>query len=326
MELMPTDSFDVLIAEDHELWREFIRSTLQQHSETLSLHVVTDGPDAIRHASELQPGLIVLDVGLPTLSGIEAARQIRRLSPRSKILFVSQEASPALVREALGIGHGYVAKMDAGRELLTAVAAILRGDQFVGDRFAKHDFARKERPATRQEHVVYFYPDDDHLLNCLAELFRKALGAGDSIIAVTTREHRLSLMERLTTQGIDVSDAIEKGRITLCDASEELSRFMDVDGPNKKRLQFQFEDMVRKKAASSATQTNRVVLFGEMVAVLWAQKNYDAAIRLEQLWNELTQIHPFYLCCAYPAQEFAENSDGHRAAICAEHSCEVSAF
>ena len=320
---MPTDSFDVLIAEDHGLWREFIHSTLQQHSDAWNIHKVTDGPDAIQQARELQPGLIVLDIGLPMLSGIEAARQIRKLSPRSKILFVSQEASPALVREALGIGDGYVAKMDAGRELLTAVAAILRGQQFVGARFADHDFARKERPPARQEHVVYFYPDDDHLLNCLAELFRKALGAGDSIIAVTTHEHRLGLVERLTVQGIDFSDAIEKGRITLSDASEELSQLMDADGPNKKRLEFQFEDMIRKKTASP---TNRVVLFGEMVAVLWAQKNYDAAIRLEQLWNELTRIHPFYLCCAYPAQEFAANSNGHRAAICAEHTCEVSAF
>jgi DNA-binding NarL/FixJ family response regulator len=320
---MPTDSFDVLIAEDHGLWREFIYSTLQQHSDEWNIHKVTDGPDAIQQARELQPGLIVLDIGLPTLSGIEAARRIRKVSPDSKILFVSQETSPALVREALGIGDGYVAKMDAGHELLTAVAAILRGEQFVGERFADHDFACKKTPATRQEHVVYFYPDDDHLLNCLAELFRRALGAGDSIIAVTTREHRLGLVERLTAQGIDVSNAIEERRITLCDTSEELSRFMDADGPNKKLLEFQFEDMIREKIASP---TNRVVLFGEMVAVLWAQKKYHAAIQLEQLWNELTQIYPFYLCCAYPAREFAENSDGHRAAICAEHTCEVSAF
>jgi len=323
---MPADSFDVLIAEDHGLWREFIHSTLQQHFETWDIHEVTDGPDAIQQARELQPGLIVLDIGLPTLSGLEAAREIRKLSPGSKILFVSQEASPALVREALGIGNGYVAKMDAGRELLTAVAAILRGEQFVGERLADHDFARKGRPAIRQEHVVYFYPDDEQLLHRLAELFRNVLRDGESVIAVTTREHRLGLLERLTAQGIDVSHAIEEGRITFCDASEELNNFMDADGPNKVRLQSQFADMIRKKAASSATQTNRVVLFGEMVAVLWAQKKYDAAIRLEQLWNELTRIHPFYLCCAYPAQEFAENSDGHRAAICAEHTCEVSAF
>jgi hypothetical protein len=101
---------------------------------------------------------------------------------------------------------------------------------------------------------------------------------------------------------------------------------MDPDGPNKERLHLQFGDMIRKMAISSVNTTNRVVLFGEMVAVLWAQKKYDAAIQLEQLWNELTRMHPFYLCCAYPAQEFGENSVAYRAAICAEHTCEVSAF
>src|ERR1700757_805281 len=101
---MPTDSFDVLIAEDHGLWREFIYSTLQQHFDEWNIYKKTDGPGAIQQARELQPGLIVLDIGLPTLSGIEAARRIRKVSPDSKILFVSQETSSALVREALGIG------------------------------------------------------------------------------------------------------------------------------------------------------------------------------------------------------------------------------
>ena len=322
---MPPGSFNVLVAEDHELWREFIRSTLKEHSDSWTLHEVTDAPDAIQQAIDLQPGLVVLDIGLPTFSGIEAARQIRKLSAHSKILFVSQETSPALVREALAIGEGYVAKMDAGRELLIAVVAILRGERFVGLRFAKHDLTPKS-PTDRQPHVVYFYPDDDQLLNRVAELFHKTLHQSESIIAVTTREHRLGLMERLTAQGVDVSNATERGRITLCNASEELSRFMDADGPNKVRLQSQFEDMIPKMSAPRSAQTNRIVLYGEMVNVLWEHKKYDAAIKLEQLWNDLVQDSPFYLCCAYPAQDFAGTSDGHRAAICAVHTCEVPAF
>ena len=74
------------------------------------------------------------------MNGIEAARRIRKLSPESKILFVSQESS-AILREALGAGaSGYIVKTDAGRELLEAVSAVLRGEQFVGRRFAGHDF------------------------------------------------------------------------------------------------------------------------------------------------------------------------------------------
>jgi DNA-binding NarL/FixJ family response regulator len=82
---------------------------------------------------ELQPDLIVLDIGLPNLNGIEAARRIRKLSPESKILFVSQESSADIVQEALASGAlGYIVKAHAGSELLPAVQAILEGRQFVG--------------------------------------------------------------------------------------------------------------------------------------------------------------------------------------------------
>lgn len=104
--------------------------------------MVSDGLEAVREAQRLQPGLILLDIGLPTLNGLEAARQIRTLSPASKIVFVTQESSADVVQEALNIGaSGYVVKADAGRELIAAVTAVLRGEQFVGSRFAGHDFS-----------------------------------------------------------------------------------------------------------------------------------------------------------------------------------------
>lgn len=88
--------------------------------------------DAVRSAEELRPDLILLDIGLPTLNGIAAARRIRKLSPKSKIIFVSQESSPDVVQEALNSGAwGYVVKTQAGTDLLAAVDAVLEGRQFV---------------------------------------------------------------------------------------------------------------------------------------------------------------------------------------------------
>jgi len=96
-----------------------------------------DGLEAVLKARELLPDLIVLDLGLPKLNGMEAARQIRKLSPNSKILVMSQESSPEVVQTAFSEGaKGYVVKVDAGRELLRAVKAILGGDLFVGVRFS----------------------------------------------------------------------------------------------------------------------------------------------------------------------------------------------
>ena len=81
----------------------------------------------------MKPDLIVLDIGLPKLNGIEAARRIRQLSPNSKILFLSQNNDLAVVQAALGTGAlGYVYKMNAQKELLSAVDAVLLGKQFVG--------------------------------------------------------------------------------------------------------------------------------------------------------------------------------------------------
>ena len=92
---------------------------------------ISDGLEAVQKSKELKPDLILLDIGLPKLDGLAAARQIRKVSPKSKILFVSQESSAAVVSEAMELGTGYVVKTDAGTELLSAVNAVMSGERFL---------------------------------------------------------------------------------------------------------------------------------------------------------------------------------------------------
>jgi len=107
------------VVEDSDDFCKLICTILGERPELQIVGEVTDGLQAIQKAEELQADLIVLDIGLPSLNGIEVARQIRKLSPESIILFVSQESSADVVREALGTGaQGYVVKIDAGSELL----------------------------------------------------------------------------------------------------------------------------------------------------------------------------------------------------------------
>src|ERR1700751_4014986 len=131
----------VLVVEDNEPYRRFICSTLGKRPELHIVCEVSDGLEAVQKAEELHPDLIVLDIGLPSLNGIEAARRIRKLSPESKILFVSQESSADVVQEALGTGaHGYVVKSDAGSELLPAVKAVLEAKRFIRASLANQFF------------------------------------------------------------------------------------------------------------------------------------------------------------------------------------------
>jgi len=98
---------------------------------------ISDGLEAVQKVQEMQPGLLILDIHLPGLNGIEAARRIRELAPRTKILFVSQEQAVEVMEEAFKAGaSGYVVKTDAPMELLIAVDVVLRGDRFASHRFA----------------------------------------------------------------------------------------------------------------------------------------------------------------------------------------------
>jgi len=137
---MPARSMRVLVAEDFEPFRRFVASILQKQPELQIICEVSDGLEAVQKAEELQPDLIVLDIGLPELNGIEAARRIRALSPNSKILFLSENRSWDIREEALRTGAGgYVVKSDAAGELLPAVEAVLKGKRFVSASLAGND-------------------------------------------------------------------------------------------------------------------------------------------------------------------------------------------
>ena len=122
----------ILVVEDFAPYRKFICSTVGKRPNLQVICEVSDGPEAVQKAEELKPDLILLDIGLPTLDGIEAARQIGNVAPESKIIFVTQESSPEFVQAALNLGAwGYVVKTRAASDLLVAIEAVLDGRQFV---------------------------------------------------------------------------------------------------------------------------------------------------------------------------------------------------
>ena len=129
---LETSSVRVLVVDDYEPFRRFVCSTLGKRPELQVIGEASDGLEAMQKAEELQPDLILLDIGLPRLNGIEAARRIRKLVPESKIILLTPDSSAEVVQEALSLGaRGYVVKVNAERDLLAAVEGVISGKRFV---------------------------------------------------------------------------------------------------------------------------------------------------------------------------------------------------
>jgi DNA-binding NarL/FixJ family response regulator len=347
---MPARSIRILVAEDYPPFRRFLVSTIQNRSEWRIICEAEDGQEAVRKAEVLQPELVLLDVGLPTLNGIEAARQIRKLSPDSKILFVSQESSAEIVQAALDIGaRGYVAKADAGRELVAALDAVLRGQTFVSkslaghlaghpvgqgstktrDRSAIHGLELLDRLETRRQeglprtrcHEVGFYPDDRSLLDGFVHFIGLALKNGNAAILIATQEHRQEVLGRLRADGLDMSVAIEQGRYITLDNAETLSTFMVNDLPDPVQFLKVTRDLIARTAKSVGGDHARIAACGECAPLLWERGNTEGAVRLERLWDAMARSYGVQLLCGYPLSSFQFRTGSVTfERICAEHS------
>ena len=127
----------VFIVDDFEPWRRAVHSILGQAKGLEVIFEGSEGLEAVRKSAELQPDLVLLDIGLPDLNGLAAARQIRKVSPDSRIIFLTAHDSSDLVQEALRSGAlGFVIKSDAARDLLAAVSSVMRDELFASDRIS----------------------------------------------------------------------------------------------------------------------------------------------------------------------------------------------
>jgi CheY-like chemotaxis protein len=309
-------SHKILIVEDFEPFRRFVSLALQERG-AFQVFQASDGLEGVQKAEELQPDLILFDIGLPKLNGLEAAKRARKRSPRAKLLFVSQESSCDVIQETFRLGaQGYVHKPSALNDLLPAVDAALGSRQFLSG-----GLAFNERPDGQvcHRHEILFYSDEAMLLDGFARFITTALNAGDVAIGVLTESHQTGVLRRLHAEGVDTPVATEEGRCTFLSITEALSRVMIDDWPDPVLFANLVDDLVESAVQAAEGRDCRVAACGASAPTLWATGKVDAAIQLERLWNRIGRNHRVDLLCGYPLHHLQEEEQAFKR-LCAEHT------
>ncbi len=198
----------MLIADDHEVVRAGVRSLLEGKAECEVCGEAVSGREAVALAERLRPDIVVLDITMPELNGLEAARQVLKIVPGVQVLILTVHESEQLVREILDTGaHGYILKSDAGRELSAAVQALGKHEVFFTSKVAQialRSYLTKDRAsdskAPRSESLT---PREREVLQLLAEgKSNKEVGTALGISAQTVETHRANIMQKLDLHSI----------------------------------------------------------------------------------------------------------------------------
>jgi PAS domain S-box-containing protein len=186
-----------------------------------------------------------------------------------------------------------------------------------------HSTPRASATTSTHPHVVHLYEADFSLVDQTAQLLSNSLLAGDAVVVVATDKHRQAFARELESL-VEMSEALKQGRYLSLDAAETLSQILVEGFPHPVRFKGLIGGVISKAIQASRTGEPCVTVFGEMVALLWAEGNYQAAIRLEQLWNDLRDQLPFSLQCSYPMRGFEKHEHTELfMRICAEHSAVI---
>jgi DNA-binding NarL/FixJ family response regulator len=308
----------ILIVDDHQPFLQVVRMALQSRTDFHVIAEAADGMEAVQSARTLQPDVILMDINLPGLNGIEASRQIHRLAPHSKVLLLTQESSSSFISQVFHSGvAGYVQKARAYGELIPAIDSVLKGIRFVGSGLEDHAYSRED--ADRSRHCVQFYSDETILVECFGRHVAAGLRAGDTAFVVATKSHLDALVHKLRLEGLDLDSAMRQGTYVAVDVATSLSSFMVGDLPDPER----FSERVRgfaELAGSARRRGHRVVACGETTHLLWSEGKTEGAIRAERLWNEVVKAHGVDALCAYSLDGFQGQDELLFESVCAEHS------
>jgi len=198
----------LLLADDHEIVRQGLRAMLEAQRDCVVVGEAADGRQAVAMTKELNPDIVILDIGMPSLNGLEATRQILKIRPQTKVLILTMHESDSVIREVLDAGaRGYILKTDAGRDLVSAVESLRRNktfftsrvSQMILDGFLKGD----ARPRDSESDGIRLTPRQREIVQLLAEgKSSKEVAVALDLSVKTAETHRANIMRKLDCHSV----------------------------------------------------------------------------------------------------------------------------
>jgi DNA-binding NarL/FixJ family response regulator len=215
------NSIRVLLADDHKLIRAGLRLVVDQQPDLSVVGEADDGRQAVELAKSLKPNVVVMDIGMPNLNGIEAARQIREIRPDAAIVMLSMHADEGYVLRALGAGaRAYLVKDSATTDLVQAIHAVAEGKSFFSPAVSKvllEDYVRKLRRSGAEDSYDLLSPREREILQLVAEgKSNKEIASLLNLSVYTVETHRAKIMQKLNLKGVPelILYAVRKGIIS----------------------------------------------------------------------------------------------------------------
>jgi DNA-binding NarL/FixJ family response regulator len=296
-------AYRVLVVDDYEPWRRHIEASLRGQPHWQIVGEAGDGLEAIATARAVRPDLVLLDVGLPGVNGIQAAGQIRAVDPDVPILFISEHRSWDIVQAAMRAGgSGYVVKAEVGHDLATAMDAVIEGRRFVSAGPLEQVFAKagdERKDARPRCHEAAVYPDEAALLNHYERFAATALEAGEGAVVVASGARLEAMAQRLRARGVDVDGARREGRYLPADLDETVGACMSEDRLDEQQFRLVATGLLMRTAGATISDRPRVAAMGDGAALVLETGGLDEATRFEHLWSELADTYHIDVLCGY---------------------------
>jgi CheY-like chemotaxis protein len=289
----------VLIVDDYAPWRRSIRILLRKSEQYHVIADAADGVEAVQNALELRPHIVLMDLSLPKMSGLDATKRILAHCPEVRIVFVSEHGTADVIDAAMAAGAaGYIIKSHAARELLPALDAIVAQSQIdLAPNSLRVEPGGREEPVSR--HEIGFYDDEEAMVDDYARMAATALSNGHTFAIVAGTSRWEQLRHRLEMRGTDVARAKATGRYHEF-AAKDILESLVVDGEIDVQRFWNTAAAFRNQVTRAQQgESSRIVLCGECSPRLLVAGNVDAAVQLERLWDRFSRLYSIDTLCGY---------------------------